>query len=338
MPTLSLPLAIVAILVAAGTIMLVGPRLVRVADRLADVTGLGEAMVGAVLLGATTSLPDIITTLQPALRGFGELAVSNALGGVLGQTLFIAVADLTYRRANLEHAAASLPNLAQTTMLLALLGGIIALSSGPQVTVWGVHPGSLVLVVGYFYGLRVISQTEHRPLWTAVATSETFADEPVVEVGSEPRAPLISRFVGYAAVTAGAGFLLALGGETLVVETELGESAVGVFVTGLGTSLAELVVSVAAIRAGALTLAVGNIIGGNTFDALLVAVADVAYRDGSVYATAGDGPVLVAGLTVAMTAVLLLGMLRRQRYGPGNIGFESVVVLLLYAVAVVALL
>jgi cation:H+ antiporter len=64
-----------------------------------------------VLVGAVTSLPGLVTSVVGAADGDASFAVSNSLGGIAAQTSFLALADLTYRRANLEHAAASLPNL-----------------------------------------------------------------------------------------------------------------------------------------------------------------------------------------------------------------------------------
>lgn len=330
--------AVAAVLVAAAVIAGVGPRVVRLADRLADLTGLGEAFVGAVLLGAATSLPDIIATAVPAANGLPDLAVGNALGGVLGQTAFLAVADLTYRRANLEHAAASVPNLVQGTILIGLLGAVMALFVAPEIAVLGVHPGSALLVIGYAFGLRLVEESNRAPMWKAVQTRETREDVPDEdETPRDQLAPLLVRFGALAAVLAGAGFALALGGEALVAEVGLGEAAVGVFITGLSSSLAELVVSIAAIRAGALTLAVANVIGGNTFDTLLVIVADVFYRDGSVYSAVSSETALVAALAIIMTAIITIGLLRRERHGVGNIGTESAVVLGLYVLGIVVL-
>ena len=144
--------------------------------------------------------------------------------------------------------------------------------------------------------------------------------------------------MGLAVVLAAAGWTLAVSGESLVTTAGLGGAVVGVFVTGVVSSLAELVVSIAAVRAGALTLAVANVIDGNTFDTLLVVAADVSYRDGSVYAAVGDQHALVAAAALIATAVLTLGMLRRERHGIGNIGFESAFVLALYLFTFVVLL
>lgn len=334
-----LAVAVPVFVVAAGVILLAGPRMVRVADRLADVTGLGEAFIGAVFVGAATSLPDLAATATPAVRGVPDLAVGNALGGVLGQSAFLAVADLAYRRANLEHAAASVANLVQGSLLVLLLGAVAALFHSPDVAVLGVHPGTLALVAVYGYGLHVVAEVGERPMWRAVSTVETRADVPAEPArGGSTLRGLWLRFLGLGALLAVVGWLLARAGEGIAVSTGLTETSVGVLLTGLSSSLAELVVSIAAVRAGALTLAVGNVIGGNTFDTLLVGVADVAYRDGSVYAAVGAQQTLLASIGVMITAVLVLGLLRRERHGVANIGTESVVVLVLYVAAVVAVL
>jgi cation:H+ antiporter len=336
---LPLPIAVLALIVAAGAIVVAGPRMVRLADRLADVTGLGEAFVGAVLVGAATSLPDILATVLPAARGLPELAVGNALGGVLAQTAFLAVADLTYRRANLEHAAASLPNVVQATLLMTLLGGMLMLFAGPPTSVLAIHPGTLVLVAVYAYGLRLVAETGDAPMWKAVETEETRADHPDEPEGERGAPPAMWwRFVALLTVLGAAGTTLAIAGESVVAATGLSETAVGVLLTGAGSSLAELVVSIAAIRAGALTLAVANVIGGNTFDTLLVGLADVFYREGSIYAAVGDDAVLVTAVALVATAVVTLGLLRRERHGVGNIGLESTVVLVLYGMTVFLIL
>jgi cation:H+ antiporter len=335
----SVAVATALLIGAAAAILVAGPVMVRVADRLADVTGLGEAIVGAVFVGAATSLPDIAATVTPALRGVPDLAVGNALGGVLGQTAFLAIADLTSRRPNLEPAAASLPNLVQGTLLVILLGAVIVLFHTPELMVFGVHPGTVVLLAMYGYGLRVVAEVADRPMWRAVPTSETRTDVPDEPQGGGRRLTVLwVQFAALAAVLGVAGWVLGRSGETIAAATGLTETAVGVLLTGLASSLAELVVAIAAVRAGALTLAVGNVIGGNTFDTLLVGVADVAYREGSVYTAVSAEQSLLAAIGVVATAVIILGLLRREQYGLANIGVESVAVLVLYAAAVVVVI
>jgi cation:H+ antiporter len=124
MPDLSALSLWPALAVVAGcalVIVFAGTRLAAVADQLADRTGMGEILAGAVFVGGSTSLPGAITSMATAADGHAQLAIGNALGGLTAQTMFLAVADLVYRRANLEHAAATVTGLTQGVLLVSLL-------------------------------------------------------------------------------------------------------------------------------------------------------------------------------------------------------------------------
>lgn len=108
----------------------------------------------------------------------------------------------------------------------------------------------------------------------------------------------------------------------------MSSSFVGAALTAVVTSLPELVTVLVAVRIGALTLAVENILGGNSFDVLFVAAADIAYREGSIYHAIDDGTRIVLASVVLMSAVVAAGMVRREREG---IGFEGIVILAVYA-------
>ena len=106
--------------------------LTRYTARLARRTGLGQAVTGALFLGASTSLSGIITSVTAAAQGHPELAAGNAVGGIAAQTVFLAVADRRYRAANLEHAAASDENMLQGALLIALLAGTLLAAFSPE--------------------------------------------------------------------------------------------------------------------------------------------------------------------------------------------------------------
>lgn len=324
-----------AFAVATVVIVLAGTRLTSRADRLADRTGLGEAITGAVFLGACTSLPGITASVTAAVDGRPALSLSNAIGGIAAQTAFLAIADLAYRKANLEHAAASLLNMMQSALLVALLGLLLLGMFSPDVAIVGVHPVTPLLFVAYGAGLRLIRAAQGQPTWKPTMTAETALDEPEEPEGSGGvRRSLFWQFLVLALLVILAGWVLTRSAESLADRAGLDDTLVGGVFIAVCTSLPELVTSVAAVRRGALTLAVGGIIGGNAFDTLFAAIADVAYRPGSLYHAAraeGGGEAMLIGLTIVMTSVLLLGLLRRERSGVGNIGFESVLVLSLYA-------
>lgn len=330
---LSLGASVAIFAVAAAVVGLAGIRLSHLADRLADETRLGEALMGGVLLGATTSLSGAVTSITAAMEGQAELAVSNAAGGIAVQTAFLAVADVAYRRANLEHAAASAPNLIQATLLIGLLALPMLATTTPSVTVLAIHPVTPVILALYLFGLRLSSEARDQPMWQPTATDETVEDAP--DEATARRAQPLKRVPGVlvlALMIGVSGWLLAQSGLAIARHTGLSQTVIGAFLTAVATSLPELVTTVAAVRRKALTLAVAGIIGGNTFDVLFLVFADVAYRDGSIYHAVSDRVAFLLLLTIVMTATLLLGLIRRERHGPGGIGLESMGILAIYLV------
>lgn len=333
--------AVIGLFVLATCVIgVAGVRMTRLADRLADVTGLGEAIFGAVFLGVTTSLSGSITSIVSAYEGYPELAVSNSIGGIAAQTAFLALADITYRNVNLEHAAASIENLMQGGLLILMLALPLTAMSVAPLTVWQIHPLSLLLVVAYIFGLRQVSQARAIPLWQPKHTAETRADVPQTEAEALAGAAVMTlwlRFGLLVLVVGVAGYTVAETGMAISDRTGLSQTVVGALFTAVSTSLPELVTALAAVRQRALTLAVGNIIGGNSFDVLFLAFADIAYRGGSIYHAISDRQLFIIAVAQVMTAVLVLGLLRREKRGIANIGFESFLVLVIYLVAIVIL-
>lgn len=322
----------------ALTIAVVGTRLTRVVDQLADKTGLGEAIAGALLLGAATSLSGIVLSVTAAWKGHPELAISNALGGIAVQTLFLAVADVSYRRANLEHAAASAPNLLQNALLITLLALILLAPSLPEFTLWGVSPVTPVLFGLYIYGIILVKGARQSPMWKPSITDETRSDVPDDSAETPTLTRLVVEFVVLMCVMGLAGWTLEPAATNVAAQTGLGQTAVGVLLTATSTSLPELVTSVAAVRRGALTLAVGGIIGGNAFDTLFTAASDIAYREGSIYHAVSEATIIWITLSLLMTSILMMGLVRRQEQGLAGIGTESVAIIVLYGLGVALVL
>jgi cation:H+ antiporter len=320
-------------LIGALAITVFGSKLSRVSSELAVHTGLGGAFFGAVFLGGATSLPGVVASVWAAVEGYPRLALANAIGGIAAQTAFLAVADLAYRRANLEHAAASLSNIVSAVVLIGLLSLVLLSSASPALTVWAVHPGSVALVVAYALGMWLVRRARTSPNWQPRLTAETESER----AGDRPQrltslGALWTRFAILSLMVSGAGYAVAVSGIRLVRTAGVSETAAGALLTAIATSLPELVTAVAAVRGGALKLAVGDILGGNCFDVLFVSAADVAYRPGSIL-HAAKPPVFLISLSILLTTILSLGLLHREKHGIANIGFESFLVLLLYLAA-----
>ncbi len=305
----------------------------RDADRLADATGFGEALVGAVLLGAATSLSGTVVSVTAALDARPELAFANSVGGIAAQTAFLAIADLIYRRANLEHAAAELANVFQAGVLVLMLSLVLLAVSGPDATFWGVHPVSIALPILYLASVRVTAVVRAQPMWRPVTTAETRTDAAETRPETRDVPMLAARFAMSALVLGVAGWLISKTGGAIADRAQISETAVGALMTAVATSLPELVTTIAAVRRGAVQLAVGGIIGGNSFDVLFLCAADIAYRDGSLYHAVGLEEMVWVATGLCMTAVLLLGLVLREKRGLAGIGTESALLLAIYLAA-----
>ncbi|MEX0624209.1 sodium:calcium antiporter [Saccharospirillum sp.] len=322
----------------ASVIAIAGTRITGVVDQLADRTRIGEAAAGAVLLGASTSLGGSVLSVTAAWNGHAELAISNALGGIAVQTFFLGVADMVYRRANLEHAAASLPNMMQNGLLICLLSLILLSPYLPNYTIGGVHPVTPVLLIVYAYGIYLVRRASEHPMWRPSLTRDTREDQPDDANSKLSLAGLWFRFLVLMIILGVSGWALEPAATVIASKANLTQTLVGVLLTAISTSIPELVTSVAAVRRGALTLAVSGIIGGNAFDTLFTAASDIAYRDGSIYHALPEDSMFWAALTLLMSGVLMMGLIRRERHGIGQIGMESVVIMVLYLLGVALLL
>ncbi|WP_046468176.1 sodium:calcium antiporter [Allosalinactinospora lopnorensis] len=314
---------------AAMVLVSGGGPFTRLVDRLADRTGLGETLAGFLLIGAVTSLPGLITSVNGAAQGEPTFAMTNALGGIAAQTVFIALADAFYRRANLEHAAASLPNLLAPVGLCIMLGTVLIAGAGPQVTVFGLHPASAVLLFLYWYWLRLSRHVGAHPMWKVERTRWTQPDqpEPEAEGSRESMASMWLKFAGLAALIATTGYVVGESGLSLANQTGLSSGFVGAVITGVITSTPELVTVLYAVRIRALHLAIGDIVGGNGFDVLFLSASDAAYRHGSLYGAMNREVLLFVGIGVVLNLLVTAGLIRRQRRG---IGFEGIAIFAFY--------
>ncbi|MFP4013398.1 MAG: sodium:calcium antiporter [Chitinispirillaceae bacterium] len=312
-----------------------GIRLSALADELADVTGMGEAIMGGVFLGASTSLSGITVSVVAAVEGFPQLSLSNAIGGIAAQMVMLVLADLSYKNVNLEHAAASVENIMSGILQIILLAVILFAMNLPPFAIWGISPVTPFMFFIYYYGIHLINKSYKMPMWQPRMTKYTRKEEGEDNsVSGRSARRLWAEFIAFALVVMGSGWALTQAAEVIVARTPLSEAFVGGVFLAVTTSSAELVTCLAAVRRGALTLAVGDILGGNAFDCLFASVADIFYREGSIYVAVSDRIQAVLSLTIIMAAVLLMGLIARERKGLVRVGFEGVAIVLFYILGI----
>src|SRR5210317_884977 len=211
---------IVIFIIAAAIIAFFGVKMTKVARQLAHDTRMGEALMGAVFIGGSTSLSGITASVTAASQGHAELAVSNSLGGIAAQTLFLAIADMFYRKANLEHAAASAENLIMSAFLIILLAIPLAAFAFPDIAILSIHPASIITICTYIFGVYVLSKTHKMPMWFPKKTPETKIEkESPKKRRIKFNGGLWGKFALYSIIVAISGWVLGNTGISIAAET-----------------------------------------------------------------------------------------------------------------------
>jgi cation:H+ antiporter len=326
-------------LAAACGVWVAGARLTRYADLIADRTGMGEAFAGVLLLGVATSLPEIATTGTASYGGDADLAGTNLLGGVAMQIAVLAAVDAIAIRGKALTFFSPQPALLMQGVLLILLAALAsaAIASREFAAIGRIGMWSLLLAAAYVAALSVIYKYESKARW-----------EPAGEVAQPPQSAMdlkdarASRdrdtSTARAAVFFGlccagvlcTGWLVALTGEALAVQTGLGTSFVGATLIALATSLPEISTTYSAVRTGAYSMAVGNIFGTNCLEVALFPFADVFYREGLIFDELHPSAGYLAALGIVVTAVYLWGILERRDRTILGMGQDSAAVLVIY--------
>jgi cation:H+ antiporter len=292
-------------LLASITIVVAGTALTRCADVVADRTGLGRLVVGSVLLAAATSLPELTVDVSAVLIGAPDLAVGDLMGSSLINLLILAIADLSHRSRGRMLSRASAAHALSATMSIALTAlAALAILVAPRldVSLAGLGPGSLAIAGAYVLGIRMVYHDQRAARAKAP-----------VDSAAAPAHKLTLRgaILGYIAATAFiciAGPVLARAASSLAELSGLGTTFLGTSLVAFCTSLPELVATVAALRLGAFDLALGNILGSNSFNMALLAPLDLVHP-GSLLAAVSPTHAISAVATILVTAVAVLGQL-----------------------------
>jgi cation:H+ antiporter len=242
----------IALLVAAGDL------LVAKAAHLARTYDVPKVVVGAIVIGFGTSLPELFVSVNAALKGSPGLALGNIIGSnianvglILGIGAFMAT--LHVQRSVIR---ADLP-------LGVLAALFLLLWAAPNAEISQLTGG--ILLAGFAFYLRVslFATREHR----AALDSEVLRTIP--ESDRRPGRDLIWILLGLGGITMGSE-LLVRGGVEIAKALGVDERIIGISLVAFGTSLPELAAMWAAARKGETDLAVGNIAGSNLFNLLFV--------------------------------------------------------------------
>ena len=246
------------VLFIVGLILLIkgGDWFVEGATGIAHRFHVPELLIGATVVSIGTTLPEVMVSATSALGGHGEIAYGNALGSIICNTALIEALTIAIRPSETDRKTLKTPVI--FFFIAAAIYTVVAYTTGR----FSRGVGILLLAVFVIYVIINVRQVKSLP------QSQT-SPEPEAESNNSTVKDVLLLVIGAVLIAVGANLLVDNG--TLIAQA-LGvpESVIALTFVALGTSLPELVTAITSLAKGHGSLSLGNVIGANLFNLVLV--------------------------------------------------------------------
>ena len=254
-----------------------------------------ELLIGATVVSIGTTLPEVMVSTTSALSGHGQIAYGNAIGSVICNSALIAAITIAVRPGKVDPKSLRIPVL--FFFVAAALYAGVAYTTG-----YFSRPVGLVLLA-LFVAYMVCNVMAMK---NAPAPAEDAEEEVHEEMSFGKMIGLL--ILGAALIAVGADLLVDNG--TLIAQA-LGvpESVIALTFVALGTSLPELVTAITSLAKGHGALSLGNVIGANVFNLVLVCGMSITVAPFSIpqnATIAGINSSLVLDLPIMFAVMLIL--------------------------------
>lgn len=246
---------LILLLIGLGLVVLGADWLVNGASSIARRAGISEFVIGLTIVGFGTSCPELVVSLTGAIEGNSDISVGNVVGSnifnalfILGLTALVLPVGMTDKNRRID-----IPITLVVTILLVMLG-ITGSMSGPVISRWEGVVILLVFSVYLFYCFKSDSKDEFSETQQAML--------------SFPKAIALT-LTGLAGLIFG-GDLFVDSATALARQIGVSDKFIAVTILAGGTSLPELATSLTAAIRGKEQLVLGNILGSNVFNAMLI--------------------------------------------------------------------
>ena len=272
-------LDIIIIIIGVAMVLKGADFLTEGAAALARRVNIPEIVIGLTIVAAGTSAPELFVSLVSALKGTPDLAVGNVVGSNTMNCMLIVgcaamVAPMTISRSTVKK---DIPFAVGASVLLMLL----ALNS----------------FLGRFDGILLLAGFVSFMIYSLRQAKNGQGDTPAEEKQQNPWLSALYIVLGLIGLVIGSN-LFVDHASSLALALGISEGVVGLTVVAGGTSLPELATSVVAARKGQSAIAIGNVIGSNVFNILLI-----------LGLTATISPLQIEGITTIDMAVMLLSVI-----------------------------
>jgi cation:H+ antiporter len=195
---------------------------------------------------------------------------------------------------------------------------------GLQWSFWQIGFYSPMIILIYVLAMRVIFVYEK-------AHIAEFTDKEPDRYPEQSLKSLVIRYGIAAAFVVAAGVWLPYIAADIAEQMGWSHSFVGTMFAALVTSLPELVVTYAAVRIGAVDMAIGDLLGSNLFNILVLSVDDVFYRSGDLISSISSIHLISAISAMVMTGITVIGLFfRSSRQIFNRFGWPSIFLLIVY--------
>jgi cation:H+ antiporter len=298
-----------AFAICAAVIARAGAALCRHVDVLAKKLGVGRTWIGLILLAAITSSPELVTGMSSVvLADTPDIAVGDIFGSCLINLLLLVMLDLLYRDQPVYRLASQGHTLAAGfgVIMLSISGLSVLLShSGAPWSFGHIALSTPVIVVVYLLSGRILFVYERAGVARSTAKSR-YADK---SLAGAMRGTAIS---GSLLLLAGTG--LPFAAEAVASTMGWQTSFIGTFFVALVTSMPEITVAITAVRMRAIELTMGDVLGSNLFNLMILALDDLAYTAGPLFAAASPIHATTAFAAVVMTGIVIVGLIYQPEH------------------------
>lgn len=246
---------ILLLLVGLGLVVLGADWLVNGASSIARRAGISEFVIGLTIVGFGTSCPELVVSLTGAIEGNSDISVGNVVGSNIFNVLFILGLTAMFLPVGMtdKNRRIDIPITIGVTILLVILG-ITGSMSGPVISRWEGVLMLLVFSAYLFYCFKSDSKDEFSETQRATLSITK---------------SIALTLTGLAGLIFG-GDLFVDSATALARQIGVSDKFIAVTILAGGTSLPELATSLVAAIKGKEQLALGNILGSNVFNAMLI--------------------------------------------------------------------
>lgn len=282
--------------VLAAVVIFVSIKCANYVDLIDKKTNLSGAFIGGVILAAVTSMPELITSITAiTVVDNPGLVMGNVLGsnifnlGILGVLVILFTKNFMQAKIANSHKI----TLGCTLLVYVILSVVIILKYDYEV--FGISVASLLLFIIYCVSLKFMASDD--------------SENEEEDTGHLTIKQIVARFIIMAIILIASSVAITYVTDMISERLNLGSSLAGALFLGIATSLPELSSSVTLAKKKNFNAMVGNIVGSNMFNYLILLIGDIMFRTASIYHATANNQTNMLILFGTISSVFVGGLL-----------------------------